>query len=871
MGLWRDLTYRLRALTRGHEHEAELDEELRFHLEMEIEHRMAAGQSRAEATRAARLDFGAPESVKEQVRDAWGVRLVDETRRDLSGAVRQLLASPAFAAAAVGSLAVGLGTATVLFSTVDAVLLRPLPFDRPESLVSLQEVTPEGQLFSISEPNAVDFERLSRHLDAVGIWTVIPPRLALGVDDTRQRLRTEQVSASFFTVLGVTPQLGRTFAPAALGDGEWTRELVLSADGWRRLFDADPTVVGREVDLEGQLWTVIGVMPDDFRFGLRRPDVYLPFVPLKDIERDNRHVLAIARLADGASLNQARQEMASVRAQLVERYPEANTGWGFRMQRLDHYLLGEENRRTHGVLLGVAALLLLLACVNVSNLLLARAADRGDEIQLRLCLGASRGRLCRQLLVESLVVASLGAIGALGLTALAVPAVRGLDIALPRLDEVQLDARTLGVLALAAAISGLVFGVASALRATAAGGGSLRSRSHGADRSGRRLRSTLVMTEVALAMVLAVGAGLLLRSFEQLRQFDAGFSTERTLLARVDLPPQRYPWGDPRVQDFYEQLLPKLEALPGIESVGGSSVSPFRDSGTQNVVALETETDRHAFLAVNWRAVTTDYFESFGVPLLRGRSFDPLTEGLETVISAGLAEQLWPHDEAVGQRLRWRLPDGPLMTVVGVVGEVQDIELGGEMAPTVYWPQHAMRFPGLTLALRSGLEPSALTAAVRDAVEEIDPLLAAPEFSTLDGQRDEALARPLLGLRLVAFSAGIALLLAAAGVYGLIAYAVSQRRREMGIRAAVGAKPTQLVALVLRDAALLLAGGLAAGLAVSLGLVGSLRQILYDTSPFDPQVLATVSAALIAVGLLASALPALRAGRVDPITVLRQD
>lgn len=870
MGWWNDAMFRLQALTRRQVQEDDLDEELRFHLEMEIERRMENGESRAEAQRAARLDFGAPESVKEQVRDAWGVRLADETWRDLQGALRQLISSPVFSTVAIGSLALGLGTATVIFSLADAVMLRPLPFKDPQALVSLEEITPAGLPFSVSHANLIDFEETSRRLAGVGAWNYVTPRPALEVDGSRVQLEGESVTPSFFSVLGVEARLGRTFDPqlAALGDAP--REVVLSDRAWRRLFAADSAVIGRSIDLDGEPWTVIGVLPEDFRFRSAEQDLFMPFVPRAEYQRGNRYLGAFARLATGSSLDQAQHELRAIVENLARQYPESNGDWGIQLQPLDHFLLGETNRRTHGVLLGAALLLLLLACANVSNLLLARASDRQDEIQLRLCLGAGSGRVRRQLLVESLVLATLGAVCALALAALAVPWVRGLDIALPRLDQVSLGPRSLAFLALAALASSLIFGLASALRATAAAdGGSLRSRRQGSDPGSRRLRSALVIAEVALAMVLTVGAGLLLRSFEQLRAFDAGFDTSGVLLARFDLPAERYPEESKAARLFYDRLIEKLEVLPGVEAVGGSSVSPFRDSGTMNRIALETERDLSAFRPVHWRAVTSDFFEAVGIPLLRGRSFGD--RGLETVISASLADHLWPDGDAIGQRLRWRVPNGPLLEVVGVVGDVQDIELGGERPDMVYWPQRAMGRQGLTLALRTDLEPAALFAGVRGAVQEMDSLLAAPEFSTLSGQRVRALSRPLLSLRLITIAALMALLLAGAGVYGMVAYSVSRRRREMGVRAALGARPGQLVFLVIRDAGALLAGGLAGGLLISLGLTQTLGLLLYQTSPLDPHVLAAVVGVLVAVGLVASGLPALHAGRVDPITVLRQD
>ena len=871
--LWRDLAFRLRALTRGQQQETELDEELRFHLEMEIEQRMAAGETRAEASRAARLDFGAPEAVKERVRDAWGVRLADETGRDLRGALRQLIVSPTFSVVAIGSLAVGLATATVVFSLADAVMLRPLAFKDPASLVSVQEFTPQGMPFSTSQPNLDDFARSSRTLDGIGVWGSRSPRPALDLDGTPVPLRSEAVNAAFFQVLGVTPQLGRTFDPESMRGGQAPQEVVLSDRGWRRLFAANPTIVDQKIALDGEQWTVIGVLPEDFRFGAARQDIFLPLTLPTSPPRGDRYLMAFARLAEGAGIAQAQQELRTIADVLAQRHPDSNTGWDVHVQPLAHFFLGEESRRAQGVLVGASLLLLVLGCANVSNLLLARAADRQGETQLRLCLGASRGRLRRQLIVESLVLATAGGVCALALSAVAMPWVRGLDAAIPRLDQVALNERSLAFLALITVGSALIFGLASTLRATAAAGqGSLRARRQGSDKRSRRLRSALVMSEVALAMVLTVGAGLLLRSFEQLRGFDAGFDPSGVLLARFDMPSERYPGDAGALRAFFDQLIERLEVLPGVEAVGGSSVDPFRDSGTMGRVGPETETEINAFTPIHWRAVTSDYFEAVGIPVLRGRSLIRGSDRFsEAVISASLAERMWPNGDAIGERLRWIWPEGPVLEVVGVVGNVQDTELGAERTDMVYRPQRGLGWPTLTVALRTNQPPEVLSGPLRDIVRDLDPLLVVPDLSTLSGQRVESLGRPLLSLRVIAFSAAIALLLAAAGVYGMVAYAVSRRQREMGVRAAIGARPQQLVSLVVKDAAVLLGGGLALGLVISAALVESLRLLLYETSPFDPQVLAIVMAVLIGVGLLASSLPALRAGRIDPISVLRQE
>ncbi|MEM6797380.1 MAG: ABC transporter permease, partial [Acidobacteriota bacterium] len=427
MGFREDFAYRWRALTGRLRLEDELDEELRFHLEMEIEQRMAAGESRERATRAARLEFGAPEAVKERVRDAWGVRLIDETGRDVRGAIRLLQKSPAFSLVALSSLAVGLSVAAVVFSLVDAVLLRPLPFPKPKALVSIQEVTPEGQPYSVSDPNLLDFAAMSRSWSGMAGILFQRPRPALEiVGGARLLLEGELVTPSFFQVLGVEARLGRTFLPS-LG-GAAPREVVLTHGAFARYFGGEESIVGSAINLDGEPWTVIGVLPPGFRYSQAERDLYVPLTVDMAGRRGDRRLDVIARLAEGVSLEQAEQELAGIATSLAATHPSSNKGWGALAQPLDRYLLGEEDRQNQLMLLGAAALLLLLACANVSNLLLARGADRSGEIALRLALGAGSRRVRRQLMLEALVLGLLGGALAAGLTLLAIPWVRSLEV-----------------------------------------------------------------------------------------------------------------------------------------------------------------------------------------------------------------------------------------------------------------------------------------------------------------------------------------------------------------------------------------------------------------------------------------------------------
>ncbi|MEM8934650.1 MAG: ABC transporter permease [Acidobacteriota bacterium] len=450
--------------------------------------------------------------------------------------------------------------------------------------------------------------------------------------------------------------------------------------------------------------------------------------------------------------------------------------------------------------------------------------------------------------------------------------VRGLDVPLPRLDALELDWRVFAFLTTVAVLASLIGSLLPSLRATRVeSSDALRSRRHGSDVDDRRLRSGLVIAEVALATVLTVGTGLLLHSFEALQEVDSGFATSGVLLARVDLPPERYPMEQRQTGRFFERLVERLESVPGVDSAASTMSSPFVGPGTQNEVAVETETDADAFMPVRWRAVSPALFRTLGIPLHRGRSFDPMAQRVETVLSASVAARLWPGQDPIGQRIRWIHPSGPLFEVVGIVGEVQDLHIGEEPPPTVYVPQRVFNWSPMTVAVRSSMPLDTLIGPVKAAVAELDPLLAAPEMSTLAGQRSEALAGPLLGVRLLGVASMIAVLLASIGIYGVVAYAVSQRRREMGVRFAMGARPDQLVRLMLKDGVLLVGLGVAGGMLISLGLVESMRAILYSTSPFDPAILGSAAFVLVVIGLLASSVPALLAARVDPIKVLRQE
>ena len=873
MSWFDDLSFRWRALRLRHRQEMEMSEELQFHLEMETEALMRQGLERKQAERAARIALGGLPGIEEACRDAWGTRWLINRGKDLQGALRRLKAEPRFSLVVVLSLALGIGGVAVIFSMLDAVILRPLPFGGLERIVSFEEITPAGDLFSTSDANMIDFEAQCQSVESLAGILFPEPRPSLGRGDSRIALSAFGVTPKFFDVLGVEAHLGRTFSPDEGTPGSTPRVLVLDYGAWQRLFGADPSIVGGDVDLDGEAWTVIGVLPEEFRYGSYRPEVYLPYIPNPSFPRGDHRLNALARLAPGVSLAAAQAEASAVAERLAAEYPETNADWKVFLQPIEDYLLGPELRRRHFMLFGAVGLLLLLACVNVSCLLLAQLQDRRREIQLRRVLGASRSRVLAQLLTESMLLGGLGAVGGWLLAKIAVPWVRALDVPVPRLDQMNVDFRVTALIVGLTVVVGGVLGLASAWRiASTEEATALQGRAQGDDPRSLRVRSALVSLEVALATMLAVGAGLLMQSFKTLQEADPGFNMrQRVYLAEIDLPSERYAESTPATVNFYNGLMERVASLPGVEAAGVTVVSPFRGPQPSNNVGTETMTEQESFVPIRWRSVSPGLFEALGIPVLQGEIFATGAPRAKVMISRQLADRLWPGENPIGRSLRWIGPKGPLIEVIGVVGEVQDLNWGAAPEPTVYLPQDFMGWPNMVLAVRSALPPESLAESLRSVLRDLDPLLALPTLSTLDEHRRGALAQPLLSLRLMGLFSLLAILLAAVGISGIVAYSVSRRRREMGLRAALGAQPGQLLGLTLHGSLRLLASGLVLGLLGTLALAGTLRTLLYETSPFEPSVFATALVALALIGLGASWFPAQRVLREDPVHALREE
>ena len=809
--------------------------------------------------------------------------------RNLRFAVRSLSRSPGFAVAAVMSLALGIGANSAVYSVVRSVLLEPLPYASPERLVMVWGEMAGEQRDEIPASGAEfrDYREMAGSFDALA--AVVNRYLNLTGDGDPERLVAARVSAELFPLLGAEAAVGRTFTPEEDELGSH-RVVVLSHGLWSRRFGADPELVGDKILLSDEPFTVVGVMPPDFefRFGAFEHELYVPIaIDWQNLPpRDFRGLRLIGRLAPGVSLEEAEAEMATVARRFAEEhpdhYPEAS-GWGVRLVPLHEQIVGDVGPALL-VLLGLVALVLLIACANVANLLLVRAAHRAKEVSIRAAVGAGRGAIVRQLLTESLVLAGAGGLLGLGFALLGVRLLKALEPEeLPRLAEVGVDAQVL-LFTLAVALgTGLLFGLVPALRAsrpdlqrTLKEGGKTDAPGGGQG----RLQGAIVVAEVALALVVLVGAGLMVRSFLGLAAVDPGFDGDDVLTAQLYLSPTRYPEGHQKTA-YGERLLERLRAVPGVRQAGAVSGLPL--SEVQMIVETEVEGDLRAEGAArpafDWRPVSPGYFEALGVPLVEGRAFDRRdhAEALPVaVVDQELARRFWPGQSPIGRRLQLLAgqPRGPeWRTVVGVVGSVRALSLeGDEAVGQVYTPMAQAPLPFFSVALRTaGGDPEALAPALREAVWSVDPDQPVEAVRPMGEILSEATAgRRAYALLLAAF-AGVALVLSLIGVYGVLAYSAARRRQEFGLRMALGASRGAILGLVLRRGLVLAVLGLALGAAVALAASRFLSGLLYGVDPADPATYVVVALVLGALVLLASLLPALRSTRVHPVVSLRAE
>lgn len=796
---------------------------------------------------------------------------------DLKFAFRQLLKNPGFTAVAVLTLALGIGANTAVFSLVDSVLLKPLPFDEPGRLVQVWEAPGPGQKNWASPGAFLDWKEHGSVFE--GLSLLDGRELNLTGEGAPERVSGVGMSANGLSILRARPVLGRTFAPDEDQPGK-DRVIVLSHAFWQRRFGADASMVGRPIRLNDESYTVIGVLaPLTLPWGPADFVVPIGVLP-RDVDQRGSHWLqTFGRLKPGETVERAGAEMAAVAARLRPLYPAWKQGWGVTLVPLHEQITGD-TKPTLLLLFGAVSCVLLISCSNVANLLLAKSSGRQREMAVRAALGASRWRIVRQLLTESLLLSLAGALLGLLLAFWGVGAIKHLEaVNLPRSGELGLDLRVLGFALLVSLVAAVGFGLVPAFQTSRIHLNDLLkdgARTSGTG-PGNRVRSGLIIVEVALSLVLLVGAGLLLNSFVRLSQVPPGVDPRNVLTLQVTLPQNKYPDAARRTE-FFERSLERISALPGVEAAGVVGKRPVRGGSMDTTFLIAGRSDAPPTgHGVDFDFCSPDYFRAAGIPLRQGRLFawsDKVGSPRVVIINEALARLHFPNQDPMGQRIHLDVASGKLdegWEIVGVVGDVRQHGLAEEARPCVYRPQAYSFMESGNLLVRTADAPMALTEAVRKAVLEIDPNQPVANVRTLENAIAGSLSQRRFVLVLLAGFAGVALLLAAIGLYGVIAYAVTQRTREIGIRMALGATRRDVQSLVVGHGMKLAVIGLVLGLAGAMGLTRVLGRMLYEVKPTDPATFAGVTLVLLGVALFSCWLPARRAARVDPMVALRSE
>jgi putative ABC transport system permease protein len=799
--------------------------------------------------------------------------------QDLRYAARTLTRRPLFTLFVVVTLALGIGANTAIFSVVNAALLAQPPFHEPDRIVRLGEVNP-GWSATLASMHAyiewkercATFEKMARaHWYDGNLETGTEPRHVVEVF----------ASADYFATLGVEPLLGRTFAPDELRETGHRAIIIISHGLWQRL-GADRQIIGKTLRLDDENRTVIGVMPSVNYHGpfIGWGDVWCPLIRSEQSAKVNpngwRGITVIARLKDGVSVAQAQSELERVERQLAAEWPNLYTGYTPLAQKLQDFVAGDV-RPALLALFGAGGFVLLIACVNIANLLLARATGREKELAVRAALGAGRGRLARLLLTESLLLALAGTTAGLGLAYLGIRALVALGPeSLPGVASVGLDWRVLSFTLLLSVGAGVLFGLAPALAASKVDlNETLKDNPRSASGPARRqwLQNLLVVSEVALALTLLAGGGLALKSFWKLIHVDAGFHAEHVLTMDLVLPEERYKENYQRAS-FFRQLMARLNALPGVEAAGANRYFPLRDKQYSNPIFIEERPVPPGQEAVaQYGGIAGGYLRAMGIPLLRGRDFteqEMWETGGVLLINESMRRRLWPDEDPIGKRIKHD-EDQQWQTIIGVVGDVRQTRLEEEGRPQIYTPFSEYQHTTMSLAIRTKNDPKTMVGAARAEIAALDPLLAPYNIFTLEEAVDLALTGRRLATWLLTSFACAALLLAAVGIYGVMSYSVGQRTREIGVRMALGAQASDVLTLILRHGLHLVGFGLVAGGVAALSLRRLMQTLLFGVSAIDPLIFAGVALLLALVALLACLIPARRAARIDPMVALRTD
>jgi putative ABC transport system permease protein len=814
------------------------------------------------------------------------VGIMDSIIKDIRYGVRGLWKHPGFTAIVVITLALGIGASTAIFSVVDSVLLRRLPYRTAERILAIQELDPNGKRGQSTSANFYDWraqQTVFEHLAAIKTTTT-----NLALSDHAERIDLAQTNANFFDVFGITPQYGRLFIPQDEQAGH-EPVVVVSHALWQRRFGSDPSLVGRSITLDGRNYNVVGIAPPGFQYP-DKTELWLPplrFVPElypeQDVTQTRRmgYLTVVALLKPGVSLQQAAGEIETITARLRQQYPDTNNKRFNRVLSLHEHLVGDTNKLLW-LLLGAVTFVLLIGCANVANLLLASGASRQKEMAIRAALGASRWRVIRQLFTESTILALSGGVVGLLIAFWGLAAITKLLPAdFPRLNEIHIDLRVLGFTFAASMLTGILFGLAPALQISRSDvQESIRETGRGAAGSRRqsRFRQALIVVEVALSVVLLAGAGLLFRSFLRLQSVNTGFVSQQVLTARLTPSGTSYV-NDADYAKFYNGVIEKVSAIPGVQDAGLINTLPLYKGPTSGFrVEGRPVTTPDKWPSVNYRVVSPNYFRAMGIPVLQGRAYtdrDNENAPLAMMVNQQLAREIFPDENPVGKRITFggTNPDGQprWFEIVGVVANVRSVELREAPTAELYFSAQQDLWPAMSLVVRSSVEPSSLSASVRQAVNEVDRSVPVADVKTMDHVVSESITQPRFNLFLLGLFSAVAMVLSAAGIYGVTAYTVTQRTHELGIRIALGAQVGDVLKMILGQGMAVIGVGLVAGLAAAFGLMRLLRSLLFGVGENDPLTFVAITAVLVLVALIACYIPARRATKVDPLVALRAE
>ena len=881
MGLWRTLSIRMRAVLDRNALNQELNDEVRFHIEQETRANIAHGMKPEEAARQARMDFGGEQRVKEEYRAVRGDSFVESALQDARFGLRMLRRSPGFATVAAITLALGLGANTAMFSVIDAVLLRPLPFADPDRLVYiLDENASKGFLhFSSSPANFLDWRAQAQSF--TGMAASRGGTLTLTGSGDAQRLRALFVTPDFFPVLGVDTVVGRTFTTEEGTYGN-DKAAILSFHLWQQSFGSDRSVVGRTIKLNGEDYVVVGVARPEFRVGNNDVVVPLAFGPNVATQRGAHFLLVYARLKPGISLQRANDEMRTIAARLAAAYPDKDSGWTAYAVQMHEQVVGHV-RPAMLILFGAVGFLALIACANVANLLLSRAVGRQREISVRAALGATRSRIMRQLLTESFILCVSGALLGMAIAAGGIHLLRLVGpIGVPRLATVQLNTTVLAFTAGLTLLTTMLFGLLPALHASRVDvNAGLKSAGRGAagSRESARPRKLLVLAELTLSVMLLTGAGLLIRSFARLSFTDPGLDASHVLTFNLSLPTKKYDTPE-RIRDFYDALLTNLRALPGVKDAGAVSILPL--SGGQNSSTFEVRgvpVAPQIQPSAELRVASRDYFRSVGIPLLHGRLFessDRMGSPPVVLVSEAMARRFWPNGDALGHSIIMGVRPGISNAdvggeIVGIVGDVRDFGLEIEPEPTVYVLMDVPGSPYMSIVVRTANDPAGLVQSARATVAALDADIPVADPAPMETVLAASLAQRRFYMLLLSIFAAVALSLAGIGLYGVISYSVGQRTQEIGVRIALGATRGQVLGMILSESLRLAGTGIATGILGALALNRLLKGMLVGVSTTDASVFTAAALGIGVIALAACYVPARRATAVDPVIALRYE